>query len=124
VTQFLRFLVVGCANTLVGLAVIYAALGLVGLGEVAANAVGYAVGLGVSFLLNKAWTFRYSGPVLLALPRFLLAFAASYLLNLATLWELIHGWGVNGYLAQAVAVVPYTVSFFLLSKLLVFRSLA
>jgi putative flippase GtrA len=124
VSQFVRFLVVGGTNTLIGLLVIYAALGLVGLGEVAANAVGYAAGLGASFLLNKAWTFRYSGPVLHALLRFLLAFAASYLLNLATLWGLIHGWGVNGYLAQAIAVVPYTVSFFLLSKILVFRSLA
>jgi putative flippase GtrA len=121
VTQFLRFLIVGCANTLIGLAVIYAALGLIGLGNIAANATGYAVGLAASFLLNKAWTFRYSGPVWLAFIKFIATFAVAYLLNLGTLWLLIHRAGVNGYLAQAVAIVPYTVSFFLLSRVLVFR---
>ena len=121
-TQFLRFLVVGCANTSIGLLVIYVALGAFGLGDVAANALGYAAGLGVSFLLNKAWTFRYSGPLLLASIKFLVAFGLAYLLNLGALWVLIHGWGVNRYLAQAVAIVPYTVSFFLLNKLIVFRA--
>lgn len=119
--QFARFFAVGCFNTLIGLATIYAGLGLIGLGDIAANAVGYATGLAVSFLLNRVWTFRDSGPVLLALVKFLGAFALAYLLNLGTLWLLIHGWGVNGYLAQAVAMVPYTVSFFLMSRMLVFR---
>jgi len=99
-------------------------MGLVGLDEIAANAFGYGVGMIVSFFLNKSWTFRYSGPVLLALVKFLIVFAVAYLLNLGSLIVLIHDWGVNRYLAQAIAIGPYTVSFFLLSKVVVFRSRA
>jgi putative flippase GtrA len=47
-------------------------------GDIAANAVGYAAGLCASFVLNKAWTFRYSGPVLAALTKFVVAFGFAY----------------------------------------------
>ena len=51
--QFTKFLGVGVANTLVALLVIYAAKWYLGLGDVAANALGYSVGLFISFTLNS-----------------------------------------------------------------------
>lgn len=120
--QFVRFLLVGVVNTLVGLGVIYAGKYFFGLGDVAANVVGYAVGLTVSFVLNKRFTFNHSGAALRAAALFLLTFAIAYAVNLGVVLGLIHGFGANGYLAQAAGVPPYTITFFLLSKFMVFRA--
>ncbi len=116
-----RFALVGIANTLIGLAVIFAAKGLVGAGDIAANATGYGVGLVVSFLLNRSWTFSHDGEMLAAALRFLAAFAVGYAMNLATVLGLVHALGINAYLAQVLGVPPYAMTFFLLSKHFAFR---
>jgi putative flippase GtrA len=116
-----RFVIVGLANTLCGLTVIYGAKFFLGLGDVAANALGYGVGLTVSFVLNKNWTFGYEGPVTAAVVRYLVVFLIAYAINLAVVVALIDQWAINGYLAQALGVVPYTVSFFLMAKYFAFR---
>ena len=116
-----RFVIVGGVNTSVGLSVIFGAKFFFGFGDVAANAVGYSIGLTVSFLLNRSWTFRDTGPVWAAAIRFFLAFAASYALNLSTVLLLIHRTGMNAYLSQSIGVPVYTICFYLLSKFIVFR---
>lgn len=118
----IRFVIVGVLNTLVGLAVIYGCKYFLGMGDVAANIIGYAVGLTVSFVLNSSWTFEYSGPKLAAAGRFLVVFAISYGVNLATVMGLIHLAGVNSYLAQAAGMPVYTICFYLLSRVYAFRS--
>jgi putative flippase GtrA len=117
----LKFLAVGIANTLAGLAVIYGAKWLFRLGDITANAAGYAVGLALSFLLNKHWTFRFGGDSRMAAFRFLGAFILAYSVNLMTVLTCIRLLGMDGYLAQAIGVIPYTVSFYALSKGFVFR---
>src|SRR5215467_6101265 len=116
-----RFLLVGVANTLAGLTVVYLAKLLLGFGDFAANASGYACGLAIGYLLNSTWTFDYRGGNAAAIGRFLLAFLAAYAANLLTVWTAIHHLHLNGYLAQTLGIVPYTVCFYLLSKLFVFR---
>jgi putative flippase GtrA len=118
--QFARFLLVGVLNTVVGLTCIFAAKALLGWGDLAANAGGYAVGLITSFALNRAWTFRDRGRISPALLRFLGAFALAYLANLLTVFGLRDLAGVNSYVAQAAGVVPYTALFFLASRAFVF----
>ena len=115
-----RFLVVGVLNTLAGLAVIFAAKAFVDAGDVAANIAGYGVGLGISFILNRTWTFRHRGSALTALARFLLVFVCAYLVNLSTVLLLIHGVNINGYLAQTIGIVPYTVFGFVANRYFVF----
>lgn len=117
----LRFVVVGVLNTLVGLAVIYGCKYFLGLGDLAANIAGYAVGLTVSFVLNSSWTFGYTGPKLAAAARFLAVFAVSYVVNLGTVMGLIHLAGANSYLAQAAGMPVYTICFYLLSRAYAFR---
>jgi putative flippase GtrA len=119
--QPLRFLLVGVANTLAGLTVVYLAKLLLGFGDFTANASGYACGLAIGYLLNSTWTFDYRGRNAAAICRFLLAFLAAYAANLLTVWTAIHHLHLNGYLAQALGILPYTICFFLLSKLFVFR---
>lgn len=118
--QFARFALVGVFNTVVGLTFIFAAKALLGWGDLAANAAGYAVGLAVSFLLNRNWTFRDRGRVSPALLRFLAAFLLAYLANLATVFALRDLAHVDSYLAQAAGVIPYTILFFLASRAFVF----
>jgi putative flippase GtrA len=117
----LRFVVVGIANTLIGLLAIYLCKWLFGFRDALANFSGYMIGLAVSFFLNRGWTFRHSGAVLPALARFLVIFAVAYLLNLATVLIAIHSFGVNSYVAQAIGIAPYTVFFYLGSRHFAFR---
>ena len=119
--QFIRFLIVGVANTIVGLLTIYAAKWLFAFDDVVANIIGYGTGLTVSFLLNKAWTFRHKGEILKSALRFLASFAVAYPINLGAVLFLIQELGMNSYLAQALGVPPYTVAFFLLSRYFAFR---
>src|SRR5437867_6019403 len=116
----LRFGIVGLLNTALGLAVIFAAKAVLGLGDFAANLSGYGVGLMCSFLLNRSWTFRNEGRAYAAFWRFGIAFAVAYGLNLATVFGLRDAMGANSYLAQACGVVPYTISFYLMSAYYVF----
>jgi putative flippase GtrA len=119
--QLGRFLSVGVLNMVVGLLVIYACKWFFHANDVVANAIGYAVGLSTSFTLNSRWTFAYRGPQLPALIKFLLVAALAYGMNLLTVMILIHYAGVNGYIAQALGIPPYTLTTYLASKFIVFR---
>lgn len=101
-----RFAAVGVLNTIAGLALICIARGL-GLGEVLANATGYAIGLVLSFGLNRHWTFAHRGPLLPLGFKFAVVTLLAWLANLAVLLELLR-LGVSPVLAQAGAVLPYT----------------
>ena len=118
--QPLRFILVGIANTLLGLSVIFAAKGLAGLDDFASNLLGYGFGLLLSFFFNRKWTFRHNGGIYPTAGRFLLAFLLAYIANLMTLYGLRDGAGINSYLAQTIGIVPYTVVFYLGSRYYVF----
>lgn len=118
--SFIRFVLVGALNTGVGLALIFAAKGLLGWGDLAANAFGYATGLAISFLLNRNWSFEHRGAVYPALLRFLAVFLAAYSTNLITVFGLKDLAGWNAYLAQAMGVLPYTAFFYLGSRAFAF----
>lgn len=116
----IKFAVVGVANTLAGLFLIYLCKWLLGFGDVIANTCGYSIGLALSFILNRGWTFRHSGPVLPALAPFLAIFILAYLSNLATVFVVINSLEMNSYLAQASGILPYTVIFFFGSRYVAF----
>jgi putative flippase GtrA len=120
--QLGRFLSVGMLNLVGGLLVIYACKWLFHAGDVAANAIGYGAGLISGFALNSRWTFAYRGPRLPALIKFLLVALVAYGMNLLTVMVLIQQFELNSYLAQALGIPPYTLTTFLASKFIVFRS--
>lgn len=117
--QFFSFLMVGVVNTAVGYGTILFGMFVLGLAPVPANALGYAVGLCVSFVLNSKFTFQTPFTFARAV-RFLVAFGISYAINLAVLlW--LQGLSILPVaLAQLVAMACYTLSFFVLSKFMVF----
>jgi putative flippase GtrA len=116
----MRFGVVGLANTMVGLLTIYLLKWPGGLGNTAANLGGYCVGLAMGFVLNRSWTFYHSGLWLPAFVRFFLVFVVAYATNLGMVLVLIDHFRINGYIAQALGIPPYTGVFYLGSRYFAF----
>lgn len=120
ISQTQRFAVVGLINTGIGLAAIYALMFFFQSGAGVANAIGYLIGLAVSFLLNRTWTFNSRRPVANVLPKYLLVAAISYLLNLGAVLTVIWYFSANPYLAQLLGVGIYTLCMFFGCRLFVF----
>lgn len=120
--MFAKFLLVGVANTLVGLASIYSAMYFLGFGDVLANAFGYGVGLLLGFVLNRQLTFRHSDQAIPALLRYLVVIGAAYLINLIAVFEADDYFALNRYSLQAMGIVPYTLVAFLGSRYYAFRT--
>jgi len=115
-----RFALVGAVNTLIGLLIIYALVWAFHVHDVLANAVGYAVGMAVSFLLNARWTFSFRGPLRPAFWRFITINLIGYLTNLAAVSFSLYALSLNSYIAQAIGVLPYALATFVGFKYFVF----
>jgi len=106
--QAVKYALTGVANSVIGIAVIFFALYQFGASDVAANAAGYAVGLSISFVLNRSWTFAHKGAISESLVKFLLIVGLAYLCNLAMVLVTHRVLGWNVYLAQLLGVAVYT----------------
>lgn len=116
-TELPVFLTIGIFNTILGLVIIFACLYFLAMPPLAANAVGYAIGLAISFTLNGTFTFRQSRLSAGAFGRFLVVFALAYAAN-AVVVEVLSPF--NRYLAQAVAMPVYTLLSFTGCRVFVF----
>lgn len=119
----LRYGVAGVANTLVGLTIILALDVGLHVDPHIANAVGYAVGVCVSFALSKLFVFKARRTTRSAPLRYGVAVAVAFALNqgVLTLAHLILPAGkLFDVAAQAAAVASYTAVLFLLSHFWVF----
>lgn len=119
---FGRYLLVGVANTIVGLGTIYIAMYFFHLDIVYANAVGYTIGVLFSFLLNKSWTFKSDDHLFFSFLRFITVLSVAYAANLATVLFFDSHFHVNPYLAQALGIFPYTIIGFLGNRYFTFRN--
>lgn len=119
--QILRFILVGGINTLVGVAAILGLRFIAGASDVVANFLGYIVGIVVSFVLNRRFTFADRGPVSSSLLRFVVSVAIAYGANLAVLMTCLRVLDTGSLVAQIASIVVYSVVFFLLAKLFAFR---
>jgi putative flippase GtrA len=120
VVRAAAFSLVGVANGVVGVAVIVVA-GLVGIGPLLANALGYLVGLLVSFTLNSRFTFGTRDASQAAVVRFLLAFLVAFAVNLVVVkiaTSLIEG---HRLLTSLAGTPLYVAIFYMLCEYWVFR---
>jgi len=117
----IRYLLVGVVNTLVGLGIIYLAMYFLHMDLASSNALGYAIGIMVSFALNKKWTFDSQDHIVYSFLRYLLVLAVAYGANLATVLFANSHFDLNPYLSQALGIVPYTAIGFLGSRFFAFR---
>jgi putative flippase GtrA len=116
-----RFSAIGIANTAIGYAVIITAL-FVGATDIFANAFGYAVGLCISFLANRRWTFNVEGRVDSGeFVRFLALFAFCWTLNITVISIGISVGFAGNPLLHLAGIATYSISFLLLSNAIVYR---
>lgn len=118
-----RYGLAGVINTLVGLTLILALDVGLGVDPHIANAVGYAVGVCVSFALSRLFVFKARRPARSAPLRYAAAVAVAFTLNqgVLTLVRLVLPPGtLFDVAAQGAAVASYTATLFLLSHFWVF----
>jgi putative flippase GtrA len=117
--QAQRFLLIGGANTIVGVALVYALLFL-GLGATESNFIGYAITIPVSYVAHSRISFQRKEIRLQSFSRYLVAVLLSYLSNFLLLIVLTKTLSINRYLAQIPAFATYAIVFFLLGRFFVF----
>jgi len=119
--QFLLYCVIGFSG--VGLDFgIYSLLVKTGtLNYQAANAVGYASGTLLSFILNAKFNFRVTDKIVLRLLIFFGVAFLSYLVSAATLQLFIGHFAFNKYLSKAATLFVVVLLQFNLNRLISFR---
>jgi putative flippase GtrA len=120
--QIIKFGSVGLINTAIGLLLIYSAMYFIGLGPGLANAIGYGVGLLVSFRLNRLWTFREKGPSRKFIGPYIMLAGVAYLCNLSIVLVGTSLFHADPYLIQFLGIGAYTLLMFIGSKWFVFRA--
>jgi putative flippase GtrA len=116
-----RYVGGGALNTLAGFAVIFALMTL-GVSPLVANIGGYLVGFTLGFLVSKTFVFRSNGHFVAESFRYLLAFFACFMMNIATLQVSLTAFHIDEYLAQLLSAVAYTASMYGFARCFVFRS--
>ncbi len=118
--QFLRFGLVGVANTATCLAIVWTTQGVLGWPVWLASAAGYLVAMVQSYLVNRAWTFAGGGtlPVGPQIVRFVLVNIVMGTLFSSFTGLLAPALGVR--LASVVVLAPLTVLSFLATRMFVF----
>lgn len=106
ISQFMKFGAVGLLNTGVGLGIITGLMYFLKLNPFLANAIGYSVGIVLSFVLNGRVTFGHHSLSSDMFIRFLAVCAVAYIANLAMVGLTL---GYNAYAAQIFGMIVYTV---------------
>lgn len=117
--SFVRFAIVG----LLANAALYAAyLGMttLGIGPKTAMTIAFVLGVLLTFVLNRAWSFRSRREAGGAFARYVLTYVAGYALNFAALVMLVDVAGYRHELVQALMVVVVAIVMFLMQRYWVF----
>jgi putative flippase GtrA len=120
-SQGLRYIAVGLVNSVIGLAVILLLDLVLGIGSLLANALGFAVGAIVSYILNRTFTFRSQRQHRQAVPAFAILIAACWGTNALVLAFLRGVLQWPALPAQSMAVLIYNALFYFGSRSFVFR---
>lgn len=137
--QFIKYGIVGCANTLITLGVIFVCKSFLGVNEYVANLIGYVAGLLNSFFWNRRWVFKSDGGLTRQATHFLIGFGVCYAIQFATVWllsqapignvhfkdmefKVLFGFVISGYgIATLCGNVCYTLCNFAYNRLLTFK---
>ncbi len=105
ISQFLKFGAIGVLNTVVGLGLTTSGMYFLKLDPFLANAIGYSVGIVLSFVLNGRVTFGQRSLSNDMFIRFLMVCLVAYLANIMTVGLTL---GYNKYAAQIFGMIAYT----------------
>lgn len=118
--EIIKFGLVGLLNTAIGFTIIVLALGF-GLGDYVANALGYSVGLAISYALNRYWTFAVRGSNSSAeILRFCGAFIIAYAANILVLAACRTAGLIEQPAVHLAGLALYSILFYWLNRSYVF----
>ncbi|MEZ5512872.1 MAG: GtrA family protein [Steroidobacteraceae bacterium] len=115
-----RYLMVGALTTIVSFTIIFLLMQFLAVNVYMANAIGYAAGVVIGFVLNRHWTFSSNDRWLPSFCRWLFILAIAYTANLATVWVFIDSLGLNRYASQFAGLPVYLVVGFAGSRMFAF----
>lgn len=119
--SFVRFVLVGLFNTGLGYGLYLSFHYGMNLHPNLANFASYAIAVAVAFFLYRGFVFGAGeGDRTSEVIKFVVCFLAAFLLNQGILYILFEVLAVHAAIAQALAMIVYTVSFYLLNKRVVF----
>ena len=118
--QFRRYAVVGLGSNLL-LYLTYILITQRGVGHKIAMTLLYAVGVSLTFVFNRNWTFSHQGHVTKSFIAYLLTYALGYVLNLVALYVLVDKFGFRHQWIQGFMIVILAILLFTLQKYFVFR---
>jgi putative flippase GtrA len=121
--RLFRFGLVGLFNTGVGLGTIYLLQNGLDWDYRAANIIGYCLGITLSFILNRSWTFKSADTRITRQGiLFLLVAGTCWGVQLAALIVMVEILGISKELAQPLGMVVYTSLNYPGNRFIVFRT--
>ncbi len=118
--QFAKYAVVGVVSNSV-LYLLYLLLTWAGMGHKTAMTLLYAVGVLLTFLFNRKWSFRHDGAASPAMLRYFAVYGFGYALNFFVLLVLVDHLRLPHEIVQGVMIFALAVMLFLLQRYWVFR---
>lgn len=121
VGQFVKFGIVGVANTALAFAVYTVLLKVFGVWYLAASGIGFAVGAINGFLLNRRWTFSEHVGDALTPVRWAVVQSCGLLVNLALVYTFVSAVGLDKLVGQACATAIVVVGTFVANRAWTFK---
>ena len=117
--QFTKYAAVGLASNFI-LYCLYLLLTAVSLQPHVAMTIMYAAGVMFTYLMNRNWTFVYTGHRRATLLRYMLVYGLGYVINFLGLSVMVDRLGYPHKVVQACLILLLAIALFVLQKFWVF----
>ncbi len=118
--EIVRYAAVGAAANFVGFS-LYVVFTTLGLSPVLTISIFYPLYIGLTFFLNKKWSFNHNGRISTSAVRYLIAYVGCYALNVSVLKFFCGYLGYSHLVIQAIAIPVIALLLFVTQKYWVFR---
>jgi putative flippase GtrA len=119
--EFIRYAVVGVVTNGFGF-LLYVIFTTLGVSPVLTISIFYPIHIGLSFYLNKKWSFKHKGRISTSAARYLIAYIGCYAVNVVVLKFFCGYLGYSHLIVQAIAVLVIALLLFLAQKHWVFKT--
>lgn len=120
--QLLRYAVVGGVIN-VAAYLLYLWLTILGLGPKIAATICFVIGVTIGFVLNRAWTFQDRTYIRSTFPRYVIAYASAYIVDMVGLYLLVDLVGYRHEIVQFILIVSIAFGLFAAQKIWIFSGL-
>lgn len=121
-TTFIRFVLVGIVNTIIGYSLIMVFFHIFGLSYGGSYFLSYVISFVISFFLNRRFVFFSKNKKIREFIKFILSFVISYLISYIFLYIFVEYKIMNENIAFFAGMVIYSTLFYLLNKYFTFNN--